>query len=83
MLLAFLGGRGLECNELGLSKDSLEQELRIMTEQCMMLEKDMHELREMNNLLKSDLGKAEQQWEVPETNREVMHKKFVDVQMAY
>lgn len=83
VLVAFLRGLGLECNELESSKDFLKQELGIMTEQCMMQEKDKHELLEMKNLLKLDLGKAEQQQEALETDLKVMHKKLVDVQMAY
>lgn len=83
VLIGFLRGLGFEGNELESSKDFLEQELRIMTKQCMMLEKNKHELLEMKTLLKSDLGKAEQQQEALETDMKVMREKLADVQMAY
>ncbi|KAI6693287.1 hypothetical protein NL676_020997 [Syzygium grande] len=52
VLIAFLRGLGLECNELESSKDFLQQELRILTEQCKAeqqqeaLETDMKVMRE-------------------------------------
>lgn len=83
VLLTLLGQLKSEGAELDSEKKSIEHEFEVMTEQCAMLQKDKHELLEMNGQLRSEMGKSEQREEVLKAELETLHVKLINLEGAY
>ncbi|KAF3944235.1 hypothetical protein CMV_029275 [Castanea mollissima] len=73
VLLTLLEQLKLEGAELDSEKKIIEHEFEVMTERCSMLQKNKHELLEMNMQLRSEMGKSEQREEVLKAELETLH----------
>lgn len=83
MLSTLIGELRLEGAEIKSKKKIFKQEFDIMAEQCTMLQKDMHELVEMNMQLRMEASKREQQEEVLKDELEIQHASLESLQGSY
>src|SRR5262249_26440884 len=83
MLLTLLGQLRSEGAELESEKKILEQGFKIMTERCTMLQKDKHELLEVNRQLGLDVRNGKQQEEVLKAQLETQRMDLLSLQDSY
>lgn len=83
VLLTLLGELRSEGAELESEKKILKQEFEMMTGHCTLLQKDKHELVEMNRQLRLEVSKGEQHEEVLSTELESQHVNLASLQCSY
>ncbi|KAK2647078.1 hypothetical protein Ddye_022273 [Dipteronia dyeriana] len=83
VLLTLLGQLRIEGAEFDSEKKIVEQEFRILTEQHAMLQKDKHELVEMNSRLMMEVSDGEQRQVALKSDLDSQGVKLVNLQESY
>ncbi|CAI9781190.1 unnamed protein product [Fraxinus pennsylvanica] len=82
VLVTLIGQLRLEAKNLELEKNTVEHELKIKTEQFLMLQSEVHELHETNEKLLSKLNDGDCKEEALLAQIEVLHRKLMNMQDA-